>query len=74
VAQIAAQHEVHANQVATWKAQALENLAAAFTKDAVDVDVKSQIQELHAKIGQLTMENDFLESSLGKFPGLSGKK
>ena len=45
VAEIAARHEVHANQVSTWKTQALQ-----------------------AKIGQLTMENDFLESALRKFP------
>jgi transposase-like protein len=74
VAQIAAQHEVHANQVTTSKTQALESMAAAFSKGAIADDGKAQIQELRAKIGQLTMENDFLEHALGKFPGLSGKR
>jgi transposase-like protein len=74
VAQIAAQHEVHANQVTTWKTQALENLATAFTKDASGGDSEAEIHELRAKIGQLTMERDFLEGALGKLPGLSGKR
>ena len=74
VAQIAAHHEVHANQVTTWKTQALESMTAAFSKAAIADDGKEQIQELRAKIGQLTMENDFLEGALGKFPGLSGKR
>ena len=74
VAEIAARHEVHANQVSTWKTQALESLAAVFEKDAGEADSAAQIQALQAKIGQLTMENDFLESALGKFPGLSGKR
>jgi transposase-like protein len=74
VAQIAAHHEVHANQVTTWKTQALESMTGAFTKTAVDDDSKAQIHELRAKIGQLMMENDFLENALGKLPGLSGKR
>jgi hypothetical protein len=49
-------------------------MAAAFSKGAIADDGKAQIQELRAKIGQLTMENDFLEHALGKFPGLSGKR
>jgi transposase-like protein len=74
VAQIAAHHAVHANQVTTWKTQALENLTAVFSKGTVEDNDKAQIKELHAKIGQLTVENDFLESALGKFPALSGKR
>ena len=74
VAQIAAHHEVHATQVTNWKMQALENLTVVFSKGTVDDEGKAQIKELHAKIGQLTVENDFLESALGKFPALSGKR
>ena len=65
VAQIAAHHQVHANQVTTWKTQALESLAAVFDKGSEDADSAAQIKELQAKIGQLTMENDFLEGALG---------
>ena len=74
VAQIASQHQVHANQVSTWKTQALESLSAVFEKGPAEADSAAQIKELQAKIGQLTMENDFLEGALGKFPGLSGKR
>lgn len=74
VAQIASHHEVHPNQVTTWKTQLLQNASAIFGGTAIADDGKEQIKELHEKIGQLTMERDFLDSALGKFPGLSGKR
>jgi len=74
VAQIASHHEVHANQVTTWKTQLLENAAGIFGGEAVAEDSREQIQELRAKVGELTMERDFLSTALGKFPGPSGKR
>jgi transposase-like protein len=68
VAQIAAHHEVHATQVTAWKTELLENAAAIFGGDVLAADGKERIRELQAKIGELTMENDFLEGALGKFP------
>src|SRR5665213_1997378 len=65
VAQIAAHHEVHANQVTTWKTQALGSLASIFDKSSGEADSVVQIQELRAKIGELTMENSF---SYGPLP------
>src|SRR3982074_3005005 len=74
VAEIAAHHEVHPTQVTAWKTQLLENATAIFGGEAVAADERERIRELHAKIGELTVERDFLESALGKFPGSSGKR
>jgi transposase len=76
LAQIAEQFDVHPNQVTSWKAQ-LEGGAAelfgpgggqATTQPVVDV------KALHAKIGELTLENDFLEGALNKAGLLSAKR
>src|SRR5476649_1377669 len=74
VAEITAHHEVHPNQVTTWKTQALENMAGIFGGTMVADDGKEQIRQLREKIGELTMERDFLSDALGKFPGPSGKR
>lgn len=74
VAEIAAHHEVHATQVTAWKTQVLEQLARIFGGTAIADDGKEQIRELREKVGQLTMENSFLEEALGKFPGLGAKR
>src|SRR3981081_1157109 len=75
LAQLAAQFDVHPNQITSWKAQLEEGAADVFGpggKGAAQpaVDVKS----LHAKIGELTLENDFLEGALGKAGLLSAKR
>jgi transposase len=74
VAEIAAHHDVHPNQVTSWKSQLLQNAAAIFGGTAIADDGRERIRELHEKIGELTVERDFLEGALGKFPGLSGKR
>jgi transposase len=74
IAEIAAHHEVHATQVTSWKNEVLENLAGIFGGESCGREEKERIRELHAKIGELTVERDFLEGALGKFPGLSGKR
>lgn len=74
VAEIAAHHEVHPNQVTAWKTEALQNLAAIFGGNVVADEAKEQIRELREKVGELTMERDFLHDALGKFPGPSGKR
>ena len=59
IAEIAAHHEVHANQVTSWKNQALEHLADTFGGTATNGDGRERIRELHEKIGELTVERDF---------------
>ena len=72
LAELANLHDVHANQIVDWKNQLLERAASVFGADlaaAPTVDLK----ELHAKIGQLALEKDFLAGALGK-AGLSSAK
>jgi transposase-like protein len=75
VAQLAEQFDVHPNQVTSWKAQLEGGAADVFGPGGSGpaepvVDVKS----LHAKIGELTLENDFLEGALTKAGLLSAKR
>jgi transposase len=66
VQEIAARHQVHPNQVSAWKRQAVEGLSEVFSNgaDHERQDRESEIRDLHAKIGQLTVERDFLSKGL----------
>ena len=76
LAQLAEQFDVHPNQITSWKVQLQEGAAGVFgsaagtVANAPTIDVKS----LHAKIGELTLENDFLEGALGKAGLLSARR
>lgn len=75
LAQLAEHFDVHPNQITQWKAQLQEGAAEVFGPGgnraaAPVVDVKA----LHAKIGELTLENDFLEGALTKAGLLSAKR
>ncbi len=66
IQEIAAKHKVHPNQVSTWKRQAMDGLGAVFSNgaDKARVDHEGEIHDLHAKIGQLPVERDFLARGL----------
>ena len=66
VQEIASKHKVHPNQVGTWKRQAIEGLGEVFSNgpERERQDREGEVRELHAKIGQLMMERDFLAGGL----------
>ena len=66
VQEIAAKRQVHPNQVSSWKRQALDGLGTVFSNgsDNARRDHESEVRDLHAKIGELTVVNDFLARGL----------
>ena len=75
LAELAQQFDVHPNQITQWKAQLFDGAAGVFGKDKSEVAASSvDLKSLHAKIGELTLENDFLEGALIKAGLLSAKR
>lgn len=68
VAQLAAKHGIHQTMINAWKKQALAGMAGVFSgkAEAAEAVRDSEINQLHAKIGQLVVERDFLRRASGR--------
>jgi transposase len=73
VAELAQHFDVHPNQITNWRRQLGDRAADVFDK-AGAVNPPVDVQAMYAKIWQLTLENDFLESALTKVGLLSAER
>ena len=68
LAELSAKHGVHPNMIAAWKRHAKDSLPEAFSRKPLRDEAArdSEIKDLHAKIGELTIERDFLAKAFGR--------
>ncbi len=66
MSELATQFDVHPNQIKLWKDQLLDGVPDVFDDKPRSKEPEIDVTSLHAKIGQLTLENDFLEGALAK--------
>jgi len=68
VSELAAKHQLHPNQITQWKRQAIEKLAKVFDDKAGETQANrdAELNKLHAKIGQLVVERDFLAKAFDR--------
>jgi transposase len=72
--QLAERFDVHPNQITQWKTGLLQRAAEVFATAAEKREGGPDIKTLHAKIGQLALENDFLSGALGRIGDASAKR
>ncbi len=68
LAELASKHGVHPNLITNWKRQASDGMADIFSgkQGKRDGSHEAEVKELHAKIGELTVEKDFLSKAFGR--------
>jgi len=75
LAELSEQFGVHPNQIQDWRKRLLDDAETVFGKGQQQrEETDEKVKDLHAKIGQLTMERDFLEHGLERIHGPNGKK
>ena len=75
LAVLASRHSLHATQIATWRKQLLEHAGEIFENgNPAAEDAELRIRDLQAKVGEITMERDFLSGALGRFGSPSAKR
>ena len=74
LAELAEQFDIHPNQITQWKSQLQEGAAGVFGEALAEQAAPVDLKALHAKIGELTLENDFLEGALTKAGLLSARR
>ena len=74
LAELAAQFDIHPNQITDWKTRLQEGTAGVFGEDRAEEQARVDVTRMQAKVGELALANDFFESALGKAGLLSAKR